>query len=546
MADTESLPPTATISTIISSSKQGIQDKILWAEKELLYSKKRVLELENLISNLKQQDQQQAGPHRIKQEEEGINDAVKVCRDDGISHYKRLKQKELRQRQQRQQRILQRLQGEEEEDDDEDEFYDCDDGRSRNDENDENYGHSNDDTSTNNTKSLALFVLQGETLQLVLEWLCPIDILSCIQVCQRWKYDMDDVDHNLNRRQLVWSKALENEMNQSSTTPPNQSSKLLDDIAQRIVLLDKNKHKHKKQSVGVITSPSQPRPIIADYKQIAKGLVYKPEQPPKPKTLPNILNDRQVLARAKRIHILFEVKDSNTGKVFGCWDQTLNKFQCQGAVDDGLEMINNDSQKVSIPETIIAKALAEAAEEANDDNSREDDSDEAEEPSVPDQDERIISSICNNIVVTARTFRCDTFKSLCWVYEQHPIRDTDEDNQAYLNSGFLMIPDLTTRSGLRAAAIWESKKYMSMSMEITLHFKKKQQPTNNNENNTKDSDKREGDKGEKEIPEYYLDQLYCDFGNNLAQGTMNERQTETIFVDMRELLFSLEGLKDWR
>ncbi|KAL3936824.1 MAG: hypothetical protein SGBAC_007937 [Bacillariaceae sp.] len=345
--------------------------------------------------------------------------------------------------------------------------------------------HQNDNL---NDESETSSFLQGSTLQLVVEWLDPINLVQCLLVSRRWKEDID-----LPR---IWERAgsrfipeLWKAMNLSADND-NSTLQTTPTVYKKIILSILEK---PRRQVDVIEER------LANSKQVGDIQDY---WLPSTTLLP------------QKVFLIVDAHCKATGRVFGSWHKSFAHW-VPSEMELGFQMIDVHNQQASRGDKGAVYLPAEPLQGTLDDHFAE--------FYNPDPLEDVPTYIYDSIAFSFRCVRTDTGESL------HLGNDQDFDQYdtvlwAYLDTD-IGGPTAQNDAGCRARELWSLKQFKRAG--VCLRFNVRPIPSVEDCGNTLESSWHG--------MTYLLDGLECDFVAYRQDGSYED------FKNLQELLVSLDG-----
>jgi hypothetical protein len=253
-------------------------------------------------------------------------------------------------------------------------------------------------------------LLQGEILQLMVDWLRPTDVSSCLQVCSRWRHELDNP--------LIWKRAV------ARTSPA-----LLRDM----------------EAAEDSASESD-----LNYKGIAMALACPAQRPSySPLFTTEWIPDSTL--PPQQIFLLMEVRDKKTGDTIGSWHQSFIKWK-PNETELGFKMIKETDQRTLLP-TILDGTFDHHFGEFYD----------------PDPTNDVPTAIYDSVRFTFHCLRCDTGQSLRLGFDEEFDR-YDADMWAYFDTD-IGSPTAKNDAGCRARELWSSRNYSRGGVCIRYHIR---------------------------------------------------------------------------
>lgn len=319
--------------------------------------------------------------------------------------------------------------------------------------------------------------LQGSTLQLIVEWLKPLELVNCLLVSKRWKQEID--------RPLIWKQA-------GSRAIPCDLRNVMDDFPLEV-------NYYKKMCMAIVEKPRRQVDIIAE-RQNNNDANHKEDH-----WLP------MTTLVSTKVFLIVEVYWKETSEIFGTWVKSFAQW-VPSESDLGFQMIDVDKKRrgaVQLPAPPLAGRL--------DDHFRE--------FYNPDPTTDVPTYIYDSIAFSFRCVRTDTGETL------HLGKDQDFDQYdtalwAYLDAD-IGAPTARNDAGCRARDLWSCKEFQRGGVCLRFNVRPIPSPPDTNNNNTRQSSWHG--------TTYLLDGLECDFVAYRQDGSYED------FKNLRELLVSLDG-----
>lgn len=261
--------------------------------------------------------------------------------------------------------------------------------------------HSNNDIHESEPSCF----LEGSTLQLILEWLNPLDLVRCLLVSKRWKEEID--------RPLIWKQAVSRAIPSdlwNAMNPDSESSSY-----------------YKRMVVSIVEKPRQQVDIIAERQATSKGV--KNYWLPSTTLVPD------------KVFLMVNVCWKATGEVFGSWRKSFADW-IPSESDFGFQMIGPDHNgAIQLPATPLQGKL----------------DDHFAEFYNPDPTRDVPTKIYDSISFSFRCVRTDTGESLHLGTDQD-FDQYDDHLWAYLDTD-IGAPTARNDAGCRARELWALKQF---------------------------------------------------------------------------------------
>ncbi|CAJ1945980.1 unnamed protein product [Cylindrotheca closterium] len=336
----------------------------------------------------------------------------------------------------------------------------------------------NHDNPDDNLRCGTSSFLQGATLQLVVEWLYPIDLIHCLRVSRRWK---DEID-----RPLIWKQA---------------GSRIIPDLWKAMDLSESSSLSpalYKKILMAIVERPRRQMDVIAQRLATSK----------------QVGNDKDYWLPSttlvpEKVFLIVDVHWKATGKVFGSWHKSFaHWFPSESEL--GFQMIDGRNQSDGVVPLPVPPLRGKP-------------DDHFAEFYDPDPLTDVPTYIYDSISFSFRCVRTDTGECL------HLGNNQDFDQYDSLHWAFLDTsiggPTAHNDAGCRARELWSLKQFHRGG--VCLRFNVRPVPAAEQQNgNTLESWRG---------MTYLLDGLECDFVAYHKDASYED------FKSLQELLVSLDG-----